>query len=32
VSALVPGKSRAQCQKRFRELKNDFRAKKDASS
>ncbi|DBA66447.1 hypothetical protein WJX79_001146 [Trebouxia sp. C0005] len=32
VSALVPGKSRAQCQKRFRELKNDFRAKKDARS
>lgn len=32
VAALVPGKTRAQCQKRFRELKNDFRAKKEATS
>ncbi|KAL3137123.1 hypothetical protein ABBQ32_006697 [Trebouxia sp. C0010 RCD-2024] len=32
VAEVVPGKTRAQCQKLFRELKNDFRAKKDATS
>lgn len=31
VSQVVPGKSKAECMRRFKELRESFRSKKDAN-